>query len=156
MTPTTREWVEKAERDFASASREMRARKTPNYDLACFCAQQCAEKYMKAVLQQLGRPIPRTHDLIKLLDLLGANFLELGLLHARLDALTPYAVHFRYPGESATKVLAKRACQDCTATREAVRLLLGLSASKNTARQASTRTARKPASSRNRRKGSST
>ncbi len=43
MKPLTREWVNKAEGDYATAGRELRARKSPNYDAACFHAQQCAE-----------------------------------------------------------------------------------------------------------------
>ena len=35
------EWVAKAEGDFTSAQRGLRARKAPNYDSACFHAQQC-------------------------------------------------------------------------------------------------------------------
>ena len=49
MKPLTREWVRKAEGDYATAAREMRARKSPNYDAACFHAQQCVEKYLKAL-----------------------------------------------------------------------------------------------------------
>jgi hypothetical protein len=41
MKLLTREWIEKAEGDFATASREMRARKSPNYDAACFHARLC-------------------------------------------------------------------------------------------------------------------
>lgn len=52
MKPLTREWIEKAEGDFATASREIRVRKVPNYDAVCFHAQQCAEKYLKALLQE--------------------------------------------------------------------------------------------------------
>jgi HEPN domain-containing protein len=40
--------VTKAEGDFLTAGRELRARKSPNYDAVCFHAQQCAEKYLKA------------------------------------------------------------------------------------------------------------
>jgi HEPN domain-containing protein len=50
MKPLTSEWVEKAEGDFATAKREIRVRKTPNFDAVCFHAQQCAEKYLKALL----------------------------------------------------------------------------------------------------------
>ena len=70
MKPITLEWVEKAEGDYASAQRELRARKSPNYDSACFHAQQCAEKYLKARLQEAEISFPKTHDLTKLLDLL--------------------------------------------------------------------------------------
>ena len=38
--------------DFKSAGREMRARKDPNYDAACFFVQQCVEKHLKARLQE--------------------------------------------------------------------------------------------------------
>lgn len=50
MKQLTFEWVEKAEQDWGSLHREIRARKNPNYDAACFFAQQCVEKYIKARL----------------------------------------------------------------------------------------------------------
>ena len=70
MKPLTREWVEKAEGDLITAARECRARKSPNYDAACFHAQQCAEKFLKARLQEADIPFGRTHNLTTLLDLL--------------------------------------------------------------------------------------
>lgn len=57
MKPAVREWIEKAEADFISAGREYRARKQPNFDAACFFAQQCVEKYLKARLVQAGRVV---------------------------------------------------------------------------------------------------
>jgi HEPN domain-containing protein len=54
MKPLTREWVEKAEKDWGSLNREIRVRKNPNYDAACFFAQQCVEKYLKARLVEAG------------------------------------------------------------------------------------------------------
>lgn len=48
MNPLTLEWFDKAEGDLATASREIRARRKPNYDAVCFHAQQAAEKYLKA------------------------------------------------------------------------------------------------------------
>ena len=36
MKATTIEWIKKAENDFVSAQREYSARKSPNYDAACF------------------------------------------------------------------------------------------------------------------------
>ncbi len=52
MKAITQEWVDKAEGDWATLLRESRARKNPNYDAACFHAQQSAEKYLKARLQE--------------------------------------------------------------------------------------------------------
>ena len=70
MNGTVEEWVAKAEADFASARRERRARKHPNHDAACFHAQQCIEKLMKAVLIHSGVVPPKTHDLVYLDGLL--------------------------------------------------------------------------------------
>src|SRR5437667_10662757 len=69
MKPLTRQWVKKAEADFQSVRRELRARKQPNLDGACFHAQQCIEKYLKARLQEADLAFPRSHDLERLLDL---------------------------------------------------------------------------------------
>ena len=103
------EWVTKAEGDATTAYREYRARKAPNYDAACFHAQQCVEKLIKAVLIQHEIPFRRIHDLEVLLD----ACLELHPLWESLrtdtQLLTQYAVQFRYPGESADKDEAKEA-----------------------------------------------
>lgn len=56
MNPLTLEWIDKAEGDFATAGREIRVRKLPNYDAVCYHAQQCAEKYLKALLQEANIP----------------------------------------------------------------------------------------------------
>ena len=68
MKPITAEWVGKAEGDFATVEREALARKNPNYDGVCFHAQQCAEKYLKALAVELDLPFLRTHDLVILLE----------------------------------------------------------------------------------------
>ena len=60
MKSLTREWVNKAEGDYATAGRETRSRKVPNHDAACFHAQQCVEKYLKALLQECGIAFGRT------------------------------------------------------------------------------------------------
>ena len=63
MKTLTAEWVVKAEGDFAVLQREIKIRKNPNYDGICFHAQQCAEKYLKGLLQENDLPIERTHNL---------------------------------------------------------------------------------------------
>jgi HEPN domain-containing protein len=82
--------------------RELRARKDPNYDDGCFHAQQCIEKYLKALLQENGIPFPKTHQLEKLVDLMSPDPAWL-TIRARLVPLNSYAVNFRYPGHSADK-----------------------------------------------------
>lgn len=41
MNGTVNEWVSKAEGDYATAARELRATESPNYDAACFHAEHC-------------------------------------------------------------------------------------------------------------------
>ena len=66
MNRTVGEWLAKADGDHDSSWRELRARKRPSYDAACFHAQQCCEKLLKALLIQRGVSSPRTHDLLAL------------------------------------------------------------------------------------------
>ncbi len=120
MNPLVEEWVTKAEGDFATANREMRARKAPNYDSACFHAQQCAEKYLKACLISEQKDFPKTHDLISLLELLDV-FGPGGSLDAELEELTVYAVQYRYPGESAGREESRRAIHIATELRSRAR-----------------------------------
>jgi HEPN domain-containing protein len=69
MNPLTLEWIANAEGDKDTALREYRARRRPNYDAACFHAQQTAEKYLKAWLQEDGKDVPRIHNLVELVSL---------------------------------------------------------------------------------------
>jgi HEPN domain-containing protein len=124
MNRVVAEWVAKAEGDYTSALRELRARKNPNYDSACFHAQQCAEKYLKGMLQVWQAPFPKTHDLAKLLDLCVSRHQEWEIFREALKMLTQYAVVFRYPGESATKDEAKHAVGVASTVRDIVRPLL--------------------------------
>ncbi|MEW5871722.1 MAG: HEPN domain-containing protein [Chloroflexota bacterium] len=126
MNPLTLEWVEKAEGDFQTAGREYRARKAPNYDAVCFHAQQAAEKYLKAVLQEHGDPIPRIHSLAELLALISKIDSSFLLLQADLNVMEGYAVQFRYPGLSANKAEAKAARRASERVRAFVRNKLGL------------------------------
>src|SRR5439155_4868962 len=126
MKRAVREWIEKAEADFISAGREYRARKNPNFDAACFFAQQCIEKYLKACLVQATRTFPRTHDLSALLDLILPVEPLWEALRPRLDTLSSYAVVFRYPGESATREMAKQAVADSKVIRRQIRKSLRL------------------------------
>ncbi len=126
MKPVTQEWVDKAEGDWVTLGREARARKAPNYDNACFPAQQCAEKYLKARLQESSVGFPRTHNLLELLNFVLAVEPSWAALHEALDALNDYAVVFRYPGRNADKAEAQDAQRHCRAVREMIRPNLGL------------------------------
>ena len=127
MKPITLEWVAKAEGDWDTAQREYRARHRPNYDAACFHAQQCAEKYLKARLEEAAIAFGRTHNLISLLTLVLPVEPTWAVLQPHLTALNIYAVAFRYPESSATRSNAANALKDCRAVRRIVRQAFGLS-----------------------------
>jgi len=126
MNPLTREWIEKAEGDFATAGRERRARKRPNYDAVSFHAQQCAEKYLKALLQEADVPFGKTHNLIALLERLLIVDPSWEMMRAHLQTLSVFAVGVRYPGESADKATAREALGLCREVRSRARASLGL------------------------------
>jgi HEPN domain-containing protein len=87
MKLLTIEWVEKAEGDKDTAQRELRARLRPNYDAVCFHAQQTAEKYLKAWLQESSQDIPRTHHLIDLVSLCIESDKSFAILESDLKGL---------------------------------------------------------------------
>jgi len=126
MNPLMLEWVEKAEGDFKTAQRELRARSAPNFDAVCFHAQQTAEKYLKALLQEAGQNIPKTHNLNELLALCLKQDPSLAFLNPDLSVLEGYAVRFRYPGDSAEKSEARAAFKSVQAIRSFIRNKLGL------------------------------
>jgi len=125
MKPLTDEWVRKAEGDYTSAGREFRARKDPNFDSACFHAQQCVEKYLKARLHEADIAFKKTHNLVHLLDLILPVEPLWESMRTSLVVLGNYAVGFRYPGESADRKAARDALKICTQIREQVRASLG-------------------------------
>lgn len=126
MKAITREWVDKAEGDWATAPREVSARKNPSYDSACFHAQQCAEKYLKARLQEANIPFTKTHDLVKLLNMVLQIEPSWSVLRSDLVVLTDFAVNYRDPGYSLRSLKHKRGetLSQCT-SHHSRRLWLG-------------------------------
>ncbi len=126
MNPITQEWIDKAEGDWATANRENRIRKNPNYDAVCFHAQQCAEKYLKAYMQEKGIGFRKIQDLEALLDDILPIEPSWSTIRNSLIILTTYAVEYRYPGVVTTKTEAKDAVKHCKLVREIVRQTFGL------------------------------
>lgn len=116
-----RDWLQKAEVDFESARILSRKRKQNLVDAVCFHSQQCAEKYLKALLTQHRIPFPKTHDLVELLQLTLAIEPTLELLRPDLIQLRPFAVDVRYPGEFATKKEAKSSLKAMDHVRERIK-----------------------------------
>lgn len=126
MKISTMEWIEKAEGDWDVALRVYRARKKPNYDAACFHAQQCVEKYLKAELNETGLMFGKTHNLLDLLNQIAAVEPSRMALQRQAAFLTDFAVQYRYPGWTATKAQAQQAIKDCREVRRVVRTAFGL------------------------------
>ena len=126
MNPLTLEWTQKAERDYAAIALHQQST-TPDFDLICFHAQQCIEKYFKAWLQEANISLPRTHDLLALLGLILPTIPSWHTWQTDLSIIAPYAVEFCYPGKSATAENAEHAVKTYEVIRKAVRETLKLS-----------------------------
>ncbi len=124
-TNNPRAWVEKAEEDFELA-RSALQRKKPLVTGVCFHAQQCAEKYMKALLVSRKQGFPMTHDLLILNDLCSRAGIFLEIDPKLLNSLSDYAVRTRYPGEGPTVDDAKEAMQITRLIRGFSRNFLGI------------------------------
>jgi HEPN domain-containing protein len=111
MKVSARKWLRKAESDAISAWREYRARKHPNFDSACFHAQQSVEKCLKGALDALNLPVRRVHDLSILLDDCLAAHANWGKMRYDLELLSQYSILFRYPGEDATRDQSRAALE---------------------------------------------
>ncbi|OGP60133.1 MAG: hypothetical protein A2V67_07090 [Deltaproteobacteria bacterium RBG_13_61_14] len=118
MNETVKEWIAKAEADFATASRELRAEEKLNYDAVCFHAQQCIEKLMKGFLIHFGAVPPKSHDLVQLSQLVSQASPKWSWPLNELRFLTRAAVDFRYPGESADREEAQGALDIASRMRE--------------------------------------
>lgn len=126
MKPATREWVRCAEEDFDVASALLRRRTKTAANSIGFHCQQCLEKYLKARLEEGGMNVPRTHELVALLQLLLPAEPMWASFAPALRRLNDYAVKFRYPGHVATRADARQALKACRSIRADVRLSLGL------------------------------
>ena len=61
------QWVQKAESDFTSAKKLFTVSENCSYDTVCFHAQQCVEKYIKALLLHHRINFPKSHDIGELI-----------------------------------------------------------------------------------------
>ena len=125
MNPLTLEWVEKAEGDYTTV-KLLQPSPISSKDVICFHAQQCIEKYLKAWLQEANIPVPRTHKLEELLNLIVPTIPDWRSWQPDFSTLSKHAVDFRYPGKSATAENAEHAVKICNVVRQAVREALKL------------------------------
>jgi HEPN domain-containing protein len=120
-----RRWVEKAEEDLVLAEHGLTMTERCPYDLICYHAQQCAEKYLKALLAWQALLVPRTHDLRFLVRQMPAD-LHLGMDIDHMLTLNRYSIETRYPEnwDDIERPEAERAVALARAVRDAVRSVL--------------------------------
>lgn len=96
MKPVTQAWLTKAGEDL-DAVRVLRGNPQLTGVIA-FHAQQCVEKCLKAVAEELAGTVPRVHDLRRLWEVVADQFreaLDIDLLRELTDVYTDC----RYPGD---------------------------------------------------------
>lgn len=125
MKQRTLEWIAKAEGDWVIAQREREA-PSPVWEGICFHAQQCAEKYMKAVLEEQNIPFGKTHDLVYLMQRGTGLFASLEPIRADLAYLSTFGIAARYPGADADEQIADDALHIAGEVRRLVRNILNL------------------------------
>ncbi len=125
MKQRTTEWINKAEGDWRMAQREIQVA-DPVWDGICFHAQQCAEKYIKAFLEEHMIAFQKTHDLVELVDLGSGLLPELDPLRPQLAHLSTFGIATRYPGAQADRQAADEALRTAEEVRTVVRAKLGL------------------------------
>lgn len=120
MKKITEEWIAKAEKDYLVAIRELNAEPLVA-EAVCFHAQQCIEKYMKAILQENEIEFEKIHDLEVLRRQCVAFLRELENLGEELIKLSIYAVDIRYPGFDVSEEEAKECVEIMEKTRKVLR-----------------------------------
>jgi HEPN domain-containing protein len=117
--------VQKAENDLTAGALALKAGAGCPTDTVCFHAQQCIEKYVKALLVMNLIDFSRTHDLNALARLMPDPLLPM-LTDEQRRRLTEYATVMRYPGDYVTIPLAeaRQAMRLARCVRSAIRKLL--------------------------------
>ncbi len=119
------QWIRKAENDLRIATLALKTEKNCPTDAISFHAQQCIEKYLKALLALRRIDFPKTHNLSELIALIPRQIL-IDLIPEEQEKLTDYATVARYPGDYDEISLreAKRAVEIAPRIRKEIRKLL--------------------------------
>lgn len=125
ISDSVKAWLERAEEDYLLASSAIRRKIPLNYG-ATFHAQQCIEKYLKALLISRQVGFPRTHDLAALGYLCNQAGIILPIGDDDLERLSAYAVEARYPGSQPTLEEAKESIKIIRVMRRFIRKRLPL------------------------------
>jgi HEPN domain-containing protein len=119
------ELITKAEGDYAMTLSALR-RKRPITFAACFHAQQCAEKYMKAMLVARKQRFSKIHDLAALNKQCESAGIFIGVSKDAFQTLSYYAVETRYLGGEPPLDEARDALEIAKAVRKFARKFLNV------------------------------
>jgi HEPN domain-containing protein len=92
------QWLNRGRKDL-SASEVLLSSAVEDYENVGFHAQQAAEKFIKAFLVRHQIEFSKTHNIGVLSQLVARVDPDLAKRLSAADALTPYGVEFRYPGD---------------------------------------------------------
>ena len=96
--PGPKNWLQKALSDLKLATKAIGDDDT--LDPGVYLTHQCAEKALKAFFMFMGSDVPRTHNLLLLLD--DAAYLDKSFVMIKKECslLNPYAINARYPNDN--------------------------------------------------------
>lgn len=122
-----KKWINHAEEDLRLAKHSLALESGCPFRLTAYHAQQCAEKYLKALLVFHQIDFPYTHSITRLLEICAEIINTNELTEAEI--LTPFAITTRYPGEDeeVTKEEAIDAIRIADLVKEKIILQLKLS-----------------------------
>jgi HEPN domain-containing protein len=109
------EWIVKADNDLTAAAQILKLGKDTPTDTVCFHAQQCVEKYLKAILVYRNIPFKKTHEIRAVMALVPQRYRPV-VDEAMQDRLTRYAGPKRYP-ESGPEISLTEARKAVSAAR---------------------------------------
>lgn len=93
------EWERFAEMDYTTANHLDKTLYPKQMEIICYHCQQCAEKYLKALTEHLGKEIEKTHDLGNLATTISEMLEVPQNVLVSCAKLTQYGVKIRYPQE---------------------------------------------------------
>jgi HEPN domain-containing protein len=115
------QWLDRARKDLLAGEVLLKGG-FEDYENVGFHAQQAAEKFIKAFLVRHQIEFPKTHNIALLRQLVANVDPELAKSLAEADALTPYGIEFRYPGDlpSVSRDEGERAVRLAEETRDLI------------------------------------
>lgn len=94
MKETTRGWLQAAEEDLLAAKMLVNEIRLTN--IAAFHCQQCLEKIFKAIIEEKGQTIIKSHDLLRLHA--STNIQLIDEEYRLLEIINEVYIDARYPG----------------------------------------------------------